>query len=207
MQTTFSIFALGFISAALGAESGHSPASAHPESIAVLTATPSPLVTESGFASQLHRASRPVLRRKESLMTTVLAAAAAAAAIVAVAFLVLQCFKAIGKASRASSSLRRLASGSAHGEGDCQMSISVIQTRCNYPSGPAQSVALYGDFARASYGGPAAFVFPSTGERSAVHSGLQNADGLDLNLTQDPVAGAPCFDCGCDAGMREVLLC
>ncbi|KAL8447244.1 hypothetical protein Emag_004385 [Eimeria magna] len=151
MQTTFSIFALGFISAALGAESGHSPASAHPESID-LRATPSPLVTESGFASQLHRASRPVLRRKESL-TTVLAAAASAAAIVAVAFLVLQCFKAIGKASRASSSLRRLASGSAHGEGDCQ-----------------------------------------------------NADGLELNLTQDPVAGAPCFDCRCDAGMREVLL-
>ncbi|KAL8442577.1 hypothetical protein Emag_006348 [Eimeria magna] len=148
MQATFLIVALGFISAALCAESGRFPSSAHPESNGVLTATASPLVTESRFVSQLHGASRPVLRRK-SLMTTVLAAATSVAAIVAVAFLVLQCFKAIGEASRASSSLRRLASG----------------------------------------------------------------DELELILTPDPdlyrsrtvLLFGRCFDCRCNAAMREVL--
>ncbi|KAL8270354.1 hypothetical protein Esti_005721 [Eimeria stiedai] len=123
MQAALVILALSSISATLSAETGSPLAPDRPVAGSLndaLTPTPSFVTSETEFFLKSHGTSRRVLRRKDSLMSTVLAAAASAAAILAVAFLVLQCFKALGKASRAAYSSRRLANSNKGSEGlDC----------------------------------------------------------------------------------------
>ncbi|KAL8446892.1 hypothetical protein Emed_004742 [Eimeria media] len=78
-----------------------------------------PVVTpELQLIPQLHATSPRVWRRKESFIKAAVNAAASAAVILAVAFLVLQCFKAIRNTSLGSYSSRRLAYGGVGHNGD-----------------------------------------------------------------------------------------
>ncbi|KAL8445021.1 hypothetical protein Emag_005230 [Eimeria magna] len=97
---------------------------------AALTHTSPILMSEAGIVPQVHGTSRRVWRRDESFIGTLVAAAASVAAISAVAFLVLQCFRAIGKASGGTNSSRRLAYGDAGLKGDnCGLELSTAARR------------------------------------------------------------------------------
>ncbi|KAL8454239.1 hypothetical protein Emed_000497 [Eimeria media] len=112
MKAAVLLFVLNFVVATSSAVTSFPPAPAQSLSGRLTDALihdPADSAREPAVASQLHGTSRMVLRRKDSLTNAVFAAAASSAAIVGIAFVILQCFRAIGKASNTRYSFRRLA--------------------------------------------------------------------------------------------------